>query len=128
MYNYNSVDGKIARIEELKKFINLIGEVPGDHIGYLDARGISQYLIDIKKDLEQQVAPEIARRNKVKRYTYHYLAEDIKVQADNGREAEREFKKLNNGNDPAGDIELTDNVTGRVDMIMKLDIGTPVNF
>ena len=125
MYNYNTVDGKLARIEELKKYINLIGEVPGDHIGYLDARGISQYLIDIKNDLEKQVAPEIAKRNGIKRYTYHYLAEDIIIQADNGAEADREYKKLRK-DPPVGNIELTDNVTGEVDMIMKLDLGETV--
>ena len=127
MYNYNSVEGKLARIEELKKYINLIGEVPGDHIGYLDARGISQYLIDIKKDLEAQVAPAIAKRHGIKRYRYHYLAEDIVIQADNGREAEREYRKLRK-DPPAGNIELTDNVTGEVSMIMKIDIGEPVQF
>ena len=125
MYNYNTVDGKLARIEELKKYINLIGEVPGDHIGYLDARGISQYLIDIKNDLEKQIAPEIAKRNGIKRYTYHYLDEDIIIQADNGAEADREYKKLRK-DPPAGNIELTDNVTGEVDMIMKLDLGETV--
>ena len=127
MYDYNSIEGKLARIEELKKFVNLIGEIPGDHLGYLDARGISQYLIDIKQDLERQVAPTIAKRRGVKRYTYHYLEEDITIQADNGREAEREYKKLRK-DPPAGNIELIDNVTGEKDLIMKIDIGTPVNF
>ena len=127
MYNYNTIEGKLARIEELKKYINLIGEVPGDHIGYLDACGISQYLIDIKNDLEKQVAPEIAKRNKIKRYTYHYIEENITIQADNGREAEREYKKLRK-DPPAGNIELIDNVTGEKNMIYKLDLGEPVKF
>ena len=125
MYNYNSVEGKMARIEELKKYINLIGEVPGDHIGYLDARGISQYLIDIKNDLERQIAPEIAKRNKIKRYRYRYLAEDIVIMADNGAEAEREYAKLRK-DPPAGNIELTDMVTGEKDIIYKLDLGEEV--
>lgn len=127
MYNYNTVDGKLARIEELKKYINLIGEVPGDHIGYLDARGICQYLIDIKRDLEMPCAPEIARRNKMKRYRYHYVEESIMILADDGAEAEREYAKLRK-DPPAGNIELTDMVTGEKDIIYKLDLGEPVNF
>lgn len=125
MYNYNTVGGKMAHIEQIKKFVSLIGEIPGDYLSYLDARAISQYLIDIQHDLEHQIAPEIARRNKIKRYRYHYLAEDIVIMADSGAEADREYKKLRK-DPPAGDIELTDMVTGEVDMIMKLDIGEPV--
>lgn len=121
MYNYNTVEGKLNRIEELKKFISLIGEVPGDHIGYLDARGISQYLIDIKNDLEKQVAPEIAKRRNIKRYRYRYLAEDIVVFADNGAEAEIEYNKLCD-TPPAGNIELTDMVTGEKDIIYKMEL------
>ena len=91
----------------------------------MDARAISQYLIDIQKDLEHQIAPEIAKRNKIKRYRYHYLAEDIVIMADSGAEAAREYKRLRK-DPPAGDIELTDMVTGEVDMIMKLDLGEAV--
>ena len=125
MYNYNTVEGKMAHIEQIKKLVSLIGEIPGNYLSYLDARAISQYLIDIQHDLEHQIAPEIARRNKIKRYRYHYLAEDIVIFADSGAEADREYKKLRQ-DPPAGDIELTDMVTGEVDMIMKLDIGEPV--
>lgn len=122
MYNYNTVDGKLDRINHLKDLISKIGEIPDDHLSYLDARDISQYLIDIQKDLEHQIAPEIAKRNKIKRYRYHYMAEDIVIMADSGAEADREYKKLRK-DPPAGDIELTDMVTGEVDMIMKLDLG-----
>ena len=125
MYNYNTVDGKLDRINHLKDLISKISEIPGDHLSYLDARAISQYLIDIQKDLEHQIAPEIAKRNKIKRYRYHYLAEDIVIMADSGAEADREYKKLRK-DPPAGDIELTDMVTGEVDMIMKLDLGEAV--
>ena len=125
MYNYNTVDGKLDRINHLKDLISKIGEISGDHLSYLDARAISQYLIDIQKDLEHQIAPEIAKRNKIKRYRYHYLAEDIVIMADSGAEADREYKKLRK-DPPAGDIELTDMVTGEVDMIMKLDLGEAV--
>jgi len=127
MYNYNSVDGKLARIEELKKYINLIGEVPGDHIGYLDARGISQYLIDIKKDLEQQVAGAITKRRGIKRYRYHYVEEGIWIHADDGAEAEREYAKIRK-DPPAGNIEIKDMVTGEKNIMYKLDLGEPVNF
>ena len=122
MYNYNTADDKLDRINHLKDLISKIGEIPGDHLSYSDARDISQYLIDIQKDLEKQVAPEIAKRNKIKRYRYHYLAEDIVIMADSGAEADREYRKLRK-DPPAGDIELTDMVTGEVDMIRKLDIG-----
>ena len=45
--------------------------------------------------------------------------------ADSGAEAAREYKRLRK-DPPAGDIELTDMVTGEVDMIMKLDLGEAV--
>lgn len=127
MYNYNTVDGKLARIEELKKYINLIGEVPGDHISYQDARGICQYLIDIKKDLESQVAYVITKNRGIKRYRYHYVEEGIWIHADNGAEADAEYRKIRK-EDPAGNIELTDMVTGEKSTIMKIDIGEPVKF
>lgn len=125
MYNYNTVDGKIDRINELKGLISKIGEIPGTHLSYLDASAVIKYLSDIQQDLERQIAPEIAKRNNIKRYRYHYLAEDILIMADSGAEAEREYEKLRK-DPPAGDIELTDMVTGEVHMIVKLDLGESV--
>lgn len=125
MYNYNSVEGKLDRIEELKRYVRLIGEVPGNYIGYLDACGISQYLIDIMKDLESQVAGAISKRRGIKRYRYHYIEEGIYIHADNGAEAEAEYNSIRK-EPPAGNIEIKDMVTGEVNMMMKIDIGEPV--
>lgn len=58
MYNLNTLEGKKARIEELKDLVIKIAMIPGDHLSYLDAHSVMNYLLNIKEDLEKQVAGE----------------------------------------------------------------------
>lgn len=55
MYNYNTLEGKIRRVEELRKLQVKIACVPGKHLAYSEAHAINQYLNDIAADLEKQI-------------------------------------------------------------------------
>lgn len=115
MYNYNTVDGKLDRINHLKDLISKIGEIPGNHLSYLDARAISQYLIDIQKDLEKQIKVSKDHLVKESGYRYHYYFVDLNltIYADNGFDAYEEYKKL--GYPPyEGVIQCTDLCTGKI--------------
>lgn len=58
MYNYNTLEGKIRRVEELRKLQNKIACVPGKYINYTEAVSINHYLGDIIYDLEKQIRSE----------------------------------------------------------------------
>lgn len=58
MYNYNTLDGKIRRVEELRKLQSRIAHVPGKYINYTESHSIIHYLGDIISDLEKQINKE----------------------------------------------------------------------
>ena len=58
MYDYNTLDGKIRRVEELRKLQARVACVPGKFISYSEAHSIGQYLGDIISDLEKQIKKE----------------------------------------------------------------------
>lgn len=125
MYNCNSVDGKLARINELKNLISKIGDIPGTFLSYTDAEAISNYLIDVKSDLEKQVkhAENLARRQArfEKTFRYHFIDEHIVVCANSGDEAAALFRSLT-GQDSTGRIEITNLVTGNKNIMYPVKI------
>lgn len=58
MYNYNTLEGKINRVEELRKLQAKIGTIPGTYLSYSEARSLAVYLSDIAADLEKQIRAE----------------------------------------------------------------------
>lgn len=58
MYDYNTLDGKIRRVEELRKLQSRVACVPGNFINYTEAYSINHYLGDIISDLEKQINKE----------------------------------------------------------------------
>lgn len=62
MYDYNTLEGKIRRVEELRKLQARIACIPAKYLSYTEAHSISSYLEDITHDLEKQVRKE--RKNK----------------------------------------------------------------
>ena len=55
MYDYNTIEGKIRRVEELRKLQARIACVPGKYISYSEATATNHYLGDIISDLEKQI-------------------------------------------------------------------------
>lgn len=62
MYDYNTLEGKTNRVEELRKLQAKIACVPGKYLSYSEARSLGNYLGDIIYDLEKQIEKE--RKNK----------------------------------------------------------------
>lgn len=62
MYNYNTLEGKIRRVEELRMLQTKIACVPGKYLGYSEARSLGQYLGDIISDLDKQIKREQKER------------------------------------------------------------------
>lgn len=62
MYNYNTLEGKIRRVEELRKLQTKIACVPGKYISYSEAHSIGHYLGDIISDLEKQIKQDRKKR------------------------------------------------------------------
>lgn len=62
MYNYNTLEGKIRRVEELRKLQAKIACVPGKYISYSEAHALGQYLGDIAHDLEKQIKEDRKKR------------------------------------------------------------------
>lgn len=62
MYNYNTLEGKIRRVEELRKLQAKIACVPGRYISYSEAHAIGLYLGDIAHDLEKQIKEDRKKR------------------------------------------------------------------
>ena len=62
MYNYNTLEGKIRRVEELRKLQAKVACVPGKYISYSESHAIGQYLGDIAHDLEKQVKEDRKKR------------------------------------------------------------------
>lgn len=58
MYEYNTLEGKIRRVEELRKLQNKIACVPGKFLNYEEATSLGHYLGDIVSDLERQIKKE----------------------------------------------------------------------
>jgi len=58
MYNYNTLEGKISRVEELRKLQSKIGSIPGTYLSYSEAVSLGHYLGDIIADLEKQIRSE----------------------------------------------------------------------
>lgn len=67
MYDYNTLEGKIRRVEELRKLQAKVACVPGKYISYSESYSINHYLGDIIHDLEKQINKEQkARRDIIK--------------------------------------------------------------
>ena len=62
MYNYNTLEGKIGRVEELRKLQTKIACVPGRYISYSEAHALGHYLGDIISDLEKQIKEDRKKR------------------------------------------------------------------
>ena len=62
MYNYNTLEGKIRRVEELRKLQGKIACIPGRYISYSEAHALGQYLGDIAHDLEKQIKEDRKKR------------------------------------------------------------------
>lgn len=58
MYDYNTLEGKVRRVEELRKLQARIACVPGKYLGYSEASSINRYLGDVAQDLEKQIRQE----------------------------------------------------------------------
>lgn len=58
MYNYNTLESKIRRVEELRKLQSKIGTIPGTYLSYTEAVSLGHYLGDIISDLEKQIRAE----------------------------------------------------------------------
>ncbi len=58
MYDYNTLEGKTNRVEELHKLQAKIASVPGKYLSYSEARSLGNYLGDIIYDLEKQIKKE----------------------------------------------------------------------
>lgn len=58
MYDYNTLESKIRRVEELRKLQTKVACVPGRYISYEEAHSIGHYLDDIVADLENQIKKE----------------------------------------------------------------------
>lgn len=68
MYDYNTLEGKIRRVEELRKLQVKVACVPGKYISYEEAHVLGHYLGDIASDLEKQIKKERkARQEEMKR-------------------------------------------------------------
>lgn len=65
MYEYNTLEGKICRVEELRKLRSKIACVPGTYISYSESHAISHYLGDIISDLERQIKKEQKERQEI---------------------------------------------------------------
>ena len=63
MYNYNTLEGKIRRVEELRKRQAKIACVPGKYISYSEAHALGQYLEDIAHDLDKQIKEDRKKRH-----------------------------------------------------------------
>ena len=55
MYNYNTLEAKIRRVENIRKLRAKIACIPGKYLSYAEARDLGQYLEDIEKDLDDQI-------------------------------------------------------------------------
>lgn len=62
MYNYNTLEGKICRVEELRKLQAKVACVPGKYISYSEAHAIGSYLGDIIHDLDKQIKEDRKKR------------------------------------------------------------------
>ena len=62
MYNYNTLEGKIRRVEELRKLQAKVACVPGKYISYSEAHAIGLYLDDIIHDLDKQIKEDRKKR------------------------------------------------------------------
>ena len=65
MYDYNTLEGKIRRVEELHKLQAKIACVPGKYLSYEEAGSLGHYLGDIAYDLEKQIKKEQRTRQEV---------------------------------------------------------------
>ena len=62
MYNYNTLEGKSRRVEELRKLQSKVACVPGKYISYSEAHAIGLYLGDIIHDLDKQIKEDRKKR------------------------------------------------------------------
>lgn len=62
MYNYNTLEGKISRVEELRKLQTKVACVPGKYLSYSEAHAIGLYLGDIIRDLDKQIKDDRKKR------------------------------------------------------------------
>ena len=62
MYNYNTLEGKIRRVEELHRLQTKIACVPGKYLSYSESHSIGNYLNDIIADLEKQIKQDRKKR------------------------------------------------------------------
>ena len=67
MYNYNTLEGKIRRVKELRSLQAKIASVPGRYLEYSEACSLGHYLGDIIQDLEKQIRQDQkAKRDAIK--------------------------------------------------------------
>lgn len=65
MYNYNTLEGKIHRVDELRKLQVKIACIPGRYLSYYESRTIGQYLNDIISDLEKQITEDTKKKQEM---------------------------------------------------------------
>lgn len=66
MFNYNTVEGKQARVDKLTELIQKVGTIPGNYLSYTDARAVQEYLLECKRDIQKQLnehAQQARRQN-----------------------------------------------------------------
>ena len=55
MFELNSIDGKIKRLEDITRLIRVGSEIPGRYLSFTDAHTVTQYLLECKRDIEDQL-------------------------------------------------------------------------